>query len=97
MELKVADALDRAWHLAVTQRAAQAVQVLEDVLVIAGRLQGAGFGDAGLTQAVERIDATRALMARADAERAELEAARRADKAFTHGTMVSRVFKKKDE
>ena len=97
LELKVADALDRAWHLAVTQRAAQAVQVLEDALVMAGRLQGAGFEGEGLKQAVERIDATRALMARADAERAELEAARRADKAFTHGTMVSRIFKKKDE
>ncbi len=97
MELKVADALDRAWHLAVTQRSAQAVTVLEDALVIAGRLKSAGYNSDSLGNAIERVEATRTLMARADAERAELEAARRADKAFTHGTMVSRVFKKRDE
>jgi len=92
LNLRVADALDRGWHLAVVQRVSHAVALLEEVLVQAGRLRGAGFDTAGVTSAIERVEATRALMARADAERAELEAARRADKAFTHGTMVSRVF-----
>jgi hypothetical protein len=63
---------------------------------MAGRLRGAGFSGDGLSAAIERVESTRALMARADAERAELEAARRADKAFTHGTMVSRVFRREE-
>ena len=94
LNLRIAEALDRGWHLAVAQRMNQAVQTLEDVLVQAGRLRGAGLGGDELQQAIERVEATRALMARADAERAELEAARRADKAYTHGTMVSRVFRR---
>jgi len=94
LNLRIADALDRGWHLAVAQRATQAVQTLEEVLVIAGRLRGAGFNASELQVAIERVESTRALMARADAERAELEAARRADKAYTHGTMVSRVFRR---
>jgi Ca-activated chloride channel family protein len=97
LQLKVADALDRAWHLAVTQRSTQAVTVLEDLLTLAGRLKGAGLQTDVVLEAIDRIEATRSLMARADAERAELEAARRADKAFSHGTMVSRVFKKRDD
>ena len=94
LNLRIADALDRGWHLAVAQRMSHAVQTLEEALVQAGRIRGAGLGGDELQVAIERVEATRALMARADAERAELEAARRADKAFTHGTMVSRVFRR---
>lgn len=96
LNLRIADALDRGWHLAVAQRMSQAVQTLEEVLVAAGRLRGAGYAGDALQAAIERVEATRSLMARADAERAELDAARRADKAFTHGTMVSRVFRRED-
>jgi Ca-activated chloride channel family protein len=96
LHLKVADALDRGWHLAVAQRLAQAVATLEEPLVLAGRLSKAGYAGDGLSACIQRVEETRALMARADAERAELDAARRADRAFSHGTQVSRVVRRDD-
>lgn len=96
LDLKVADALDRGWHLAVAQRMAQALATLEEPLVLAGRLRKAGYGTTELAARIQRVEETRALMARADSERAELDAARRADRAFSHGTQVSRVVRRDD-
>lgn len=89
---RVGEVLDRAWHLTVTDRREQALELLAAFEATLASATVRHAGEQQFAPLGARLAACRELTARADADRAELEAARRRDREFTERSRVSRVF-----